>query len=392
MLAGIYDPYLDTLGGGERYCLTVAEILAKHGYHVDVFWSGDSQILNKAQDRFSLNLKNINLVPDIFDIPPQTISPIHNRHFLHRLIKYSHSYSKFDEKIKKMIQKFRITRQYDVFFFLSDGSSPFLFGKKNILHFQVPFSQETLTTWPLIKPIKTLFLAKIICNSQFTAKFIQPYFSKKIDVVYPPVDITKFSPADNKKNLILSVGRFDNILNAKKQDELIDAFRHLVKIHRLANWNLIFAGGSLQQPTSNYFLQYLIKKSENLPIEFIVNPSFSQLKELYSKGKIYWHAAGFGVDENSHPEETEHFGMTIVEAMASGLVPVAVAKGGIPEIIDDSINGFLWKSLKGLTSKTLRLIKDPKLFNQMQAKALLKAKQFSKENFEETFIRLVKIK
>ena len=25
--AAIYDPYLDTLGGGERYCLTVAEIL-----------------------------------------------------------------------------------------------------------------------------------------------------------------------------------------------------------------------------------------------------------------------------------------------------------------------------------------------------------------------------
>jgi len=40
MRAAIYDPYLDTLGGGERYCLTVAEILLKNGWQVDLFWSG----------------------------------------------------------------------------------------------------------------------------------------------------------------------------------------------------------------------------------------------------------------------------------------------------------------------------------------------------------------
>ena len=32
--AAIYDPYLDTLGGGERYCLTIAEILLKKGTYL----------------------------------------------------------------------------------------------------------------------------------------------------------------------------------------------------------------------------------------------------------------------------------------------------------------------------------------------------------------------
>ncbi len=31
MKAAIYDPYLDTLGGGEKYALTVAETMLKMG-------------------------------------------------------------------------------------------------------------------------------------------------------------------------------------------------------------------------------------------------------------------------------------------------------------------------------------------------------------------------
>ena len=64
--AAIYDPYLDTLGGGERYCLTVAEILKKNGWKVDIFWSGGQDIIKKAENRFSLNLKDIHIQPDIF--------------------------------------------------------------------------------------------------------------------------------------------------------------------------------------------------------------------------------------------------------------------------------------------------------------------------------------
>ena len=66
--AAIYDPYLDTLGGGERYCLSVAEILVKHDYEVDIFWSGQQDILEKAKNRFALDLSKINLVPDIFGL------------------------------------------------------------------------------------------------------------------------------------------------------------------------------------------------------------------------------------------------------------------------------------------------------------------------------------
>jgi len=74
--AAIYDPYLDTLGGGERYCLSVAEILSQNGYEVDIFWSGDQDILIRAQDRFALDLSTVKLVPDIFGLTKKRIELI----------------------------------------------------------------------------------------------------------------------------------------------------------------------------------------------------------------------------------------------------------------------------------------------------------------------------
>jgi len=389
--AGIYDPYLDTLGGGERYCLTVAEILQKNGYDVDIFWSGDNKILKKAQDRFSLNLKNVNLVPDIFEIAPHEIELIDDNKFLYNLIKKSNPSLKIKNKLQKLFQKFNITRKYDLIFFLSDGSNPFLFSKKNILHIQVPFVSNYTESNPLKSFLKSHFFSNIICNSKFTSKFVKKSFHKHIDILYPPVDIAKFSSDNKKENIILSVGRFDNILNAKKQDCLIDAFSRLIKKNHLTGWKLVFVGGSLQEASHNAYLQLLINKSHGLPIEFIVNPSFNDLQKIYSISKIYWHAAGFEVNENVHPEQTEHFGMTIVEAMASGLVPIGIKKGGIPEIINDTIDGFLWKTIRGLSIKTLRLIKNPKLLEKMSQNSLEKSKQFSKEHFEENFIKILKL-
>lgn len=387
--AAIYDPYLDTLGGGERYCLTVAEILLKKGFHVDLFWSGNPDLIQKAEQRFSLDLKGINLVPDIFQISPTKIDLIEDKQSMVRMAQKTHQEYNFFEKTNTLIDKFKTTKQYDILFYLSDGSIPYLFGKKNILHVQVPFVKQNNITSRLKNISKFTFISSIICNSQFTASFFDPIFKSKIKVLYPPVDINKFSISKNKENIILSVGRFDNILNAKKQDILIDAFKELHKNSSAKDWKLVLAGGSLKNPDENSYLKHLKNQSQNFPVEFVVNPNFETLKNLYSQSKIYWHAAGYHVDQTKHPEETEHFGMTIVEAMASGLVPVVVNKGGIPEIIENGINGYLWDELDELINKTQILISSPELITNMSEESIKSTSRFSKENFQVQFIRLV---
>ena len=81
--------------------------------------------------------------------------------------------------------------------------------------------------------------------------------------------------------------------------------------------------------------------------------------------------------------------MTIVEAMASGLVPVVINKGGIPEIIDSGINGYLWDEIDELVNKTQLLISSPELISHMAQQSIKSINKFSKESFQIQFIRLI---
>jgi len=343
---GIFNPYLDSLGGGERYILTIAECLSKK-YQVDVFWQ-DQTIRKKIENRFNLNISEVNFCSKNFQI--------------------------FTAK-QNLLKKFKILRKYSVFFYLSDGSVTFLFAKKNFLHFQVPF--HDIGGKSVLNRIKLKLIDGVICNSFFTKKFIDREYGLDSLVVYPPVDVDKFKPL-KKENLILSVGRFDSPLHNKKQDFLIKVFKKIYD-QGLKGWQLILIGGCSINQTE--YLKKLKLLSQNYPIKILVNTSFETLKKYYGKAKIYWHAAGFGVDQNKEPERVEHFGITTVEAMAAGAVPVVINTGGQPEIVKNNQNGFLWNTEEELMRFTVRLIKQKDLWQRVSLFAQKRSQKFSKKNF-----------
>lgn len=353
MKAGIFDPYLDTLGGGERYMMTIAECLSKHGHQVDVFWK-NKKIKEKLQIRFNLDLSEIKFC--------------------------STGFQAFNQG-KNLFKKFKICRNYNLFIYLSDGSIPFLFSGKNIIHFQVPF--HGVGGRSLLNRVKLRLVDKIICNSEFTKKFIDKEYGVNAITVYPPVDIKAFKPL-KKEKIILSVGRFDSPLHAKNQDVLIDRFKRMIKENAdgfLNGWKLILIGG--MQSKNQGYINKLRRKAKNSAIEILVNVDFKTLQKFYGQAKIYWHAAGFGIDEEKEPEKVEHFGITTVEAMAAGCVPVVIKKGGQKEIVEHAINGFLWETEERLVEYTLQLIKEEKLRQKFSIEAVKSSKRFSKERFYE---------
>jgi N-acetyl-alpha-D-glucosaminyl L-malate synthase BshA len=71
------------------------------------------------------------------------------------------------------------------------------------------------------------------------------------------------------------------------------------------------------------------------------------------------------------PSATESFGLAALEAMACEVPVVASRVGGLPEVIDDGVTGFLRPpdDLDGMAEVSLRLLKDPALHDSMRRAA-----------------------
>lgn len=317
--AGLYTPYADTLGGGERYLLTLAQILLGQDWLVEVTFD-NNKLLNQARSRFNLPLEKVSLI---------------DRGVLEKKPYLSH-------------------RHYDLLFWVSDGSIPTMMAKKNWLHFQVPF--HNLGGKSLFNIMKLKFIDRVICNSYFTKKVIDAEYGVSSLVWYPPVAVSDFAPG-KKENLIVAVGRFETTMNVKRQDVLVSVFKTLVD-EGLSDWKLVLVGGSLAKEEDNPFLRNLKEQARGYPVEFRVNAPFEELKKTYSRAKIFWHAAGFGVNEEKEPEKVEHFGMTTIEAMASGCWPLVYEAGGQREIFENfpQKDLCLWRNEGQLLEKTKEII------------------------------------
>lgn len=310
----IFDQYLDTLGGGERYTLSFAKVLSDNGYSVEVAWS-NQQILSRAGTRFDLDFSKITTSDKAYQV--------------------LNSGNIFD--------KFKLTRGYDLIFWVSDGSFPYLFSKNNLVHFQVPFKKVKSNF------LKNFLVTKFIYNSNFTKSVMDQHFPKfKGVVIYPPVDIEKFKTA-KKTDLIIGVGRFGAQLNNKRQDVLINAFRKFYNNNK--NYKLALLGGLNSTDNS---IDSLKKLASGLPVEFKTNPDFNTIRDYCAKARFFWHATGYKVSESTNPEKVEHFGITTVEAISAGCIPIVIAKGGQKEII--STEELLCDSIDEIADKTQRAI------------------------------------
>lgn len=340
MRIGFYSPYLDTFGGGERYVLTLASHWSKR-HNVFVFWD-NGEILNEAQNRFNIDLSRTKVTRNIF----------------------------LDTFVFK---KLFTTRQYDLIFFLSDGSIPSTLARYNILHYQVPFEKVPYS------PVKLGRYQAVVCNSQFTRRSIDARISIRAEVIYPPVAPIAVGKT-KKEKIILSVGRFSGFHTAKKQHILLEAFAKGIKANRFKDWKLILAGGFL--PSDEEYLGKLKRLARGLPVELLPNVSYDNLMDYYRRASLYWHAAGYREIDARY---MEHFGITTVEAMSAGVVPLVFAGGGQPEIVEDGKNGFLWETINELLEKTNNVIINKNVGAMLQKNAIEKSKQFSVSRFCDAF-------
>ena len=223
--------------------------------------------------------------------------------------------------------------------------------------------------------------------SEFSSHWIREYWHQSCEILTPPVNVEDFKSLA-KKNQILSVGRFFAGSHNKKHLVMINAFKELID-EGLKGWELHLAGGTTPGLEHDQYLQKVSAESEGYPIKIHPDIPFQELVKLYGESAIYWHASGYGEDERKEPIKFEHFGITTVEAMASGCVPVVIGKGGQPEIVHHGKDGYLWLTTSELKSLTLNLIYDPKLREMMSMRTQIESQLYGKEHFQEKLHELM---
>jgi len=262
----------------------------------------------------------------------------------------------------------------------------------NISHWRIEetpaFKKYALVFFPQF--FFPLYDYSFLANSEYTKNNIITRWKQpedKIKVLYPPIMTSEFKPPaswKDKKNYILHVSR----INApapeadKGHAQMILAFKEMVDAG-LKDWEFHMVG----QVQNRTYFEMLQNMTTGYPIKIHEGISFSELQKLYTDSKIYWHMTGIGMP--GEPGAQEHFGMTIVEAMSSGTVPISYNSAGPKEIIIDGDSGFLVDNEQQLKQKTMQIIKDKSLWEYLAIAAIKRSKRFDEKEIEKEFFTIV---
>jgi len=334
---GIFDPYLHILGGAERYILAIAQSLSSE-YKTILFTKHPDRV-EQAKKKFGFSVSNLTTRPW-----PDTVA------------------ARLAELIK-----------LDLLLYVTDGSLFVSPAKKNLLLIQTPAHIPKRT---LVNSIKLHSWQTVLCYSQFMADIIRRRLRIQPKTLFVPItNRPKDIPA--KENIILSVGRFFPELHNKKQKEMVEIFRTLMP--QLPNVRLYLVGSV--DPGGESYLESVQAAAQGLPVTILTDSNYDELCTLYAKAKIYWHATGFGEDLEKFPEKAEHFGVSTIEAMSYGSVPVVFGGGGQKEIVIHGKNGFIWNSGSELKLLTQKLLSDLPLATELAQAAYISSASYGPEVF-----------
>lgn len=224
-----------------------------------------------------------------------------------------------------------------------------------LIHSAARLTLNLLRQWDKTASSRTDFF---IANSHWTASHIKEAWKRNSQVMYPPVDVKRFSPAKERDNFYLLVSR---LVPYKMSVEIVKAFNEL-------KLPLIVVGDGPDIAKLHKIAKENIKLMLFQPDEVVT--------DLMNRAKAFVYMA------------TEDFGIAMAEAQAAGCPVIAYYKGGASEIIKDRETGLLFKE-----QSSASLIEAVNQFERMKFSikaASDNAARFSAERFRDEFASFVR--
>jgi glycosyltransferase involved in cell wall biosynthesis len=212
----------------------------------------------------------------------------------------------------------------------------------------------------------------VVANSYFTKNAIRKVYPRiNPEVLYPPVEIDRFSLAYNssrRESRVIVISRF----SPEKQ---IEKAIEIAKIVKNVEFEVV---GFLAHANRQYFksLEKMIERNglEN-KMRLTPNVSYREMIDKMSVSKVYLHTT-FG----------EHFGVSVIEAMAAGLITVVPSIGGCSEIVPSE---YQYSRIEDAASLISSIICE---YDEDKRKQVYNiAKKFSFYSFRENLRNLVEV-
>ncbi len=223
------------------------------------------------------------------------------------------------------------------------------------------FINHGLRLWDYISSQRPDFF---IANSEETRRRIQKFYRRDATVIYPPVSIPHKVPHHTEGSYYITTSR---LARAKHIDLLIETANKM-------KLNLKIIGAGRDEDN--------LKEMAGPTIEFLGAVSDEIMNSMYQHAKAFLFAS---VDEE--------FGIAPVEALGHGLPIIAYRSGGVPEIVEDGANGYLFDELtKESLEKKIKKMQtlSAKSYKDMSAAARKTAEKFSEEVFKEKILQFIK--
>jgi glycosyltransferase involved in cell wall biosynthesis len=303
---------LNFLGGEEKLCLSFIEALKASNHHVTLFtvektnWESVKRVFGKVT------------LPDeeIFTTP----LPIHDN--FSKVFTLMFSYTNYLAGLIKLTSRRKynaVVNTYgDLFNSIADITYVHFPIRATLDYCQIPAFASPFK-WKIyskVYDLSSLFTDSIkpsilLTNSKFTQQVIKKYLNKDSLLLHPPVAVQNYiSKNVKRKNYIITISKF----TPKR-------CLHKIPLIACRTRNVKFIVIGVADKYSLETIQNLRKTISMHHVEdrVILSPNVSRstLINYLTEAKAYLHVMPF-----------EHFGISVVEAMAAGCVPIVHRSGG----------------------------------------------------------------
>lgn len=232
----------------------------------------------------------------------------------------------------------------------------------------------------------------VLANSGWTANICERLYGRKPKVLNPPISANvrvNYSPPpfQNRENRAVLLGRFTD---EKRYHWVIDEVLPLIK-GEIRNAEVAIVGSANNKRSMNYvaLLKESARKkgfrvstdpSAQADVRLLTNAPRDTISIIMDSSKVFMHAT-----------MNEHWGISVAEAMASGL-PVVVHKSG-GAWSDLSMEGEVGEGYDDTASAgkaIIDLMSNENEWAKRSAKSVARAQNLSVDNFAKEFISIIR--